>query len=295
VDPELAAVVAQLPVFEPGGADDARARARAYSADRPPVPGRDALEIVEVSVPGPPGGDPVRVRTYRPRVGASPRATAIYLHGGGFVAGDLDTEDLRCVRLAHDGGSVVVSVDYRLAPEHGYPAALDDAFAALVWTATSASTRGVDSERGRRRCRPRERGERVVERSRVGVLGREAIVDGHDDAPGIVGETDATEILGVEVAGHEAASVQVDRGGVRCDSGPGSVGPHPDRVAARGSWHRHLADLQGVATGHGGTVGGVGPSPGAGVVGATGLEHGKLGDQRRELRTHAAEATDSPY
>jgi acetyl esterase len=147
VDPELAAVVAQLPNFEPGGAADARARARAYSADRPPVPGRDALRITEELVPGAPDADPVPVRVYGPPGDAEPRPAVVYVHGGGFVAGDLDTEDLRCVRLARDAGCVVVSVDYRLAPEHRYPAALDDCYAALCWTASSAATLGVDPTR----------------------------------------------------------------------------------------------------------------------------------------------------
>jgi acetyl esterase len=147
VDPELAAVVAQLPVFEPGGASDARARARAYSADRPTVPGRDALDIAEELVPGPPGADPVRVRVYRPGGDAAPRPAVVYVHGGGFIAGDLDTEDLRCVRFANEAGCLVVSVDYRLAPEHRYPAALDDCYAALCWTASSAPALGVDPSR----------------------------------------------------------------------------------------------------------------------------------------------------
>ena len=72
---------------------------------------------------------------------------AIYLHGGGFVAGDLDTEDLRCVRLASDAGCVVISVDYRLAPEHRFPAAVDDGYAVLSWAADEAATLGLDRER----------------------------------------------------------------------------------------------------------------------------------------------------
>jgi acetyl esterase len=147
MDGELAMVLAGLPVFEAGDAGDARSRARAYSADRPAVPGRDALDISEVLAGAPPAGDPVPVRIYRPRAGAASGAGAVYLHGGGFVAGDLDTEDLRCVRLAHDAGCVVVSVDYRLAPEHRYPAALDDAYAVLTWTAESAPTLGADPAR----------------------------------------------------------------------------------------------------------------------------------------------------
>jgi acetyl esterase len=147
MDAELAAVVAQLPTFEPGGPTEARSRARAYSADRPPVPGRDALDISEELVPGPAAADPVPVRVYRLPGDGAARPAVVYVHGGGFIAGDLDTEDIRCVRLAHDAGCVVVSVDYRLAPEHRYPAPLDDCYAALCWTTSSAPTLGVDPDR----------------------------------------------------------------------------------------------------------------------------------------------------
>jgi acetyl esterase/lipase len=147
VDPELTAVVAQLPSFEPGGPTESRARARAYTADRPPVPGRDALGITEELVPAPPRADPVRVRIYRAPDGGAPRPGVVYVHGGGFIAGDLDTEELRCVRFAREAGVVVVSVEYRLAPEHRYPAALDDCYAVLTWTAASAAALGVDPAR----------------------------------------------------------------------------------------------------------------------------------------------------
>jgi acetyl esterase/lipase len=147
MDPELAAVVAQLPTFEPGGPTEARSRARAYSADQPPVPDRDALDIFEELVPGPAGADPVPVRVYRQPGDAAASPAVVYVHGGGFIAGDLETEDIRCVRLAHDAGCVVVSVEYRLAPEHRYPAPLDDCYAALCWTTSSAPALGVDPGR----------------------------------------------------------------------------------------------------------------------------------------------------
>jgi acetyl esterase/lipase len=69
------------------------------------------------------------------------------MHGGGFVAGDLDSEEVRCLRLADEAGCVVVSLEYRLAPQHRYPAALDDCFTALCWTASSAPSLGVDPDR----------------------------------------------------------------------------------------------------------------------------------------------------
>ena len=79
-------------------------------------------------------GDGIPVRVYRPRQ-TGPVADVVYLHGGGFVIGDLDTHDGVCRRLCHDTDAVVVSVDYRLAPEHPFPAAVDDAWTALRYVA----------------------------------------------------------------------------------------------------------------------------------------------------------------
>jgi acetyl esterase len=83
-------------------------------------------------VPGPAG--PVRVRRYRPK--GEVVGTCVYMHAGGWVIGDINTGDVLCRRLAAGAGCEVVNVDYRLAPENPYPAALDDAFAVLNWAAT---------------------------------------------------------------------------------------------------------------------------------------------------------------
>ena len=81
-----------------------------------------------------PGGD-IAVRIYTP---SDDRARVVtYLHGGGWVVGDLDTHDPVCRRIANALGAVVISVDYRLAPEHPFPAPLDDSMAALDWVATT--------------------------------------------------------------------------------------------------------------------------------------------------------------
>jgi acetyl esterase len=89
----------------------------------------------------------IPVRLYRPR-GTTTRAPGIvYLHGGGWVQCDLDTHDGACRRLANETRSVVVSVDYRLAPEHPFPAAIDDAHAAATWTAGKVDDLGIDGSR----------------------------------------------------------------------------------------------------------------------------------------------------
>jgi acetyl esterase len=90
------------------------------------------------------GGVPVRV--FRPRA-EGPLPAIVYLHGGGFVSGELDYFGVRCLRLADLVPAVVVAVDYRLAPEHPYPAALDDTYATLEWLAGAAGELGVDPDR----------------------------------------------------------------------------------------------------------------------------------------------------
>ncbi|HEY9306057.1 MAG TPA: alpha/beta hydrolase fold domain-containing protein, partial [Mycobacterium sp.] len=87
----------------------------------------------------------VRVRIYRG--GPVPSPAVIYCHAGAFVLGNLDTDHRQCVELARRGGCSVVSVDYRLAPEHPYPAALDDAITVLKWVWANADELGVDVAR----------------------------------------------------------------------------------------------------------------------------------------------------
>lgn len=89
------------------------------------------------------GAIPVRVY----RGGASPAPAVIYCHAGAFVLGNLDTDHRQCVEFARRGRCTVVSVDYRLAPENPYPAALDDASAVLTWVADNSAALGVDADR----------------------------------------------------------------------------------------------------------------------------------------------------
>ncbi|MFI1285650.1 alpha/beta hydrolase fold domain-containing protein [Streptomyces sp. NPDC020858] len=89
-------------------------------------------------------GPDVPVRIYRPH-GA--RGAVVWLHGGGGVFGDLDTEHPWAARVADLSGAVVISVGYRLAPEHRFPAALDDAYAVLTWAAEHAAGLGIDPAR----------------------------------------------------------------------------------------------------------------------------------------------------
>ncbi|PWI41308.1 alpha/beta hydrolase [Streptomyces sp. ICBB 8177] len=140
MDPELEAFV---PLFPPADlSDPVTARGGlAELAASAPVPDTGAMTIEDRTVPGDP---PVPVRVYRP---LRARGAIVWLHGGGFVMGDLDTEQPWATRIADSAGVVVVSVGYRLAPEYRFPAALDDAYAALVWVAGHADELGADPER----------------------------------------------------------------------------------------------------------------------------------------------------
>ncbi|HST60756.1 MAG TPA: alpha/beta hydrolase [Longimicrobium sp.] len=100
--------------------------------------------VRDFSIPG--EGARLRVRHYAP-AGPDAQPLTVYLHGGGFTIGDLDTHDEACRILCAEGGIHVLSVEYRLAPEHPFPAALDDARAALRWAQAHAAELGADPAR----------------------------------------------------------------------------------------------------------------------------------------------------
>ncbi|MFP6563972.1 MAG: alpha/beta hydrolase [Myxococcota bacterium] len=114
--------------------------------DPPPV--LDDVVREEREVPGPEGAPPVAVRIHRPKAASdSPRPGLFEIHGGGFMLGSKEMMDPFCDRVASEIGAVVVSTDYRLAPEDPFPAGLDDCFAALTWMASNADELGIDPTR----------------------------------------------------------------------------------------------------------------------------------------------------
>ena len=122
--------------------DEARANSRGLAALRgDPVP---VAGVENTFCPGPAGAIPVRV--YRPS-GEGPFPVLVYYHGGGWVLCDLDTHDNACRTLCAAAQCVAVSVDYRLAPEHKFPAAFDDSYAAFEWVAANAARLGADPAR----------------------------------------------------------------------------------------------------------------------------------------------------
>lgn len=127
--------VEQLPV-EKGRA---QLSAKADLFGGPPIPVADVRNLV---LPGPAGD--IRARLYAPTGVEEPPSLLVYYHGGGWVVGDLDTHDNNCRFLANQACVKVLSIDYRLAPEHKFPAAPDDAYAAFRYAAGHAEQLGVD-------------------------------------------------------------------------------------------------------------------------------------------------------
>ena len=107
-------------------------------------PEEPVAEVENRSIPGPAG--PIGLRVYRP-IQEETLPGLVYFHGGGFVICDLDTHDRQCRNLANAAGCTVISVDYRLAPKHKYPAAVEDAYAATRYVAENAAEFGVDPNR----------------------------------------------------------------------------------------------------------------------------------------------------
>jgi acetyl esterase len=136
--------LAGLPGVEALSVDEARAGTEARAAGLfGPVD--EVASTEDRAVPGPNG--PVRVRIYRPAGAEATLPALVYFHGGGWVIGSIDTHDGTCRALCARTPCVVVSVDYRLAPEHRFPAAVDDAWAATVWVYERANELMVDQAR----------------------------------------------------------------------------------------------------------------------------------------------------
>ncbi|MBI5131222.1 MAG: alpha/beta hydrolase [Rhodopseudomonas palustris] len=151
LDPDAAAVYkafqeAGRPAYEDLSADEARAYYLAARVVSNPDP-RELASVQSIAIPGPAGDIPARIytpKTLRQADGLAP--ALVFFHGGGWVIGNLDTHDVVCRAIADEGQLIVVSVDYRLAPEHKFPAAVDDAIAATRWIADNARQLGIDPE-----------------------------------------------------------------------------------------------------------------------------------------------------
>lgn len=146
LDPQIAAVLQQLDDSFPPVQDMTGAQARALIKSRfvPAAQPEPVAEVTDRTVDGRDG--PIPVRVYRPGA-AGPLPIVVYAHGGGFVFCDLDSHDGLCRNIANLVPAVVVSVDYRLAPENSWPAAAEDMYAVACWAAENAAALGADPGR----------------------------------------------------------------------------------------------------------------------------------------------------
>ena len=143
LDPQAKAVLDQMaalnmPPLHTMTPEQARRRPAA------PVPGEPVARVEDRTIPGPAGEIPVRI--YTPE-GEPPFAALVFFHSGGWVIGSVEGSDAKARLLANASGCVVISVEYRLAPEHRFPAAADDAYAAAAWVAEHAAEIGADPRR----------------------------------------------------------------------------------------------------------------------------------------------------
>ena len=153
LDPEAKASLekrVEMGVLEPH--ESSPEEARALQAARPNLPGPEVASVGDHMARGPHGDVPVRV--YVPLLphpnplpggeGNEPLPVCMWFHGGGWVIGSVATNDATCRALANASGAIVVSVDYRLAPEHRFPIPFDDSYAATVW---ATAKRGIPRRR----------------------------------------------------------------------------------------------------------------------------------------------------
>ena len=127
------------PITEIGAVAGRRRREDQSAASRAAAPSIDVADVSDAQADG------VPVRLYRPQsAGGGPRPTVVYAHGGGWVIGSRDTHDPACRRIARDLGAVVVSVEYRVAPEDPFPAAHDDVAVVIAWAAKEIAALGGD-------------------------------------------------------------------------------------------------------------------------------------------------------
>ncbi|MGW7517518.1 alpha/beta hydrolase [Streptomyces sp. NPDC054796] len=148
VDPEIQTLLdtADTGVFPVHGLDEVLADPQRYALLRalPDTPVDDQVKVRDLFIPGP--GGQLRLRVYRPDT-SEDLPMILYVHGGAYTYGSPEAEEGRALRYAREARAVVASVDYRLAPEHPFPAASDDAYAALTWIAANAAELGGDAAR----------------------------------------------------------------------------------------------------------------------------------------------------
>ncbi len=148
IRPELRAVIAQT---EPASFDEQGLAAVRAETDalvgNPGLPTDPAVKVEDIRIPNPGAGAELRVRMYTPVDKPGVLPAVLWIHGGGMVISHPEGDEAQCIRFAKEINCVVVAPDYRLAPEHPYPAGPDDCYAALTWLAANADALGIDPAR----------------------------------------------------------------------------------------------------------------------------------------------------
>lgn len=147
LDPEFAQILADLPLNLGELSATTLSEFRSQSGAMPPVELSDRVKRVDYSVPGPEGAPEVTVRVHTPLGHDGPLPCVYSIHGGGYILGSYEMDDLRHDLWSPDLGYVGVSVEYRLAPETPYPGPLEDCYAGLRWTFAHAGELGIDPGR----------------------------------------------------------------------------------------------------------------------------------------------------
>ena len=143
IDPELRDILELFPPLDLENLEETRQGMAAM----PQLPVDESVVISNKMIPGPDDSPSVRVRIYKPKEKGETLPGLLWMHGGGYILGTAEETDLICQRFVKEVNCVVVSVDYRLAPEHPYPAPIEDCYAALKWFSNQSSKLGVDPSR----------------------------------------------------------------------------------------------------------------------------------------------------
>ena len=151
IDPELLPSIEMIPADDSFNFDDLPA-AREMStrmfaemaAQMPPVEG---VDFSERSIPGPGGAPDVPIRVYTPKDLSGSKPGMLWIHGGGYILGDLDIDDHSLRQMSVNTGCVIVATDYRLAPENPFPAPIEDCYASLKWMVENSESLGIDKSR----------------------------------------------------------------------------------------------------------------------------------------------------
>lgn len=144
IDPELKELLA---VFPPLDLDNVQATRDGMAAVAVPATINEQILVTNKMIQGPEEGVALRIRIYQPKEQSEIYPAMVWIHGGGYVLGAPEGDDLLCQRFVTDAKCVVVSVDYRLAPEHPYPVPLEDCYTALKWMADHADELKIDNLR----------------------------------------------------------------------------------------------------------------------------------------------------